>query len=81
MQQTAFHIVLFGKVNESTEIFWQAVSTEAEPGIQEFGSNTRVQAQPHSDFGDVRINRFAHVGEHVDEGDFRGEKCVCCVFN
>ena len=59
--------LLLGGAGQGLDVFGEAASAVADAGVDEFGSDSRIAADPFADLVDVGPHDFAKVGDVVHE--------------
>src|SRR4029077_679770 len=81
LEQGEIHSGALGEVHKRLQVFWQAESTEAQPGMQKARPAARIHAHGSSDLSDIGAEALGKIGHHVGGGNFQREKRVRSVLD
>ncbi|OPZ76552.1 MAG: hypothetical protein BWY79_01567 [Actinobacteria bacterium ADurb.Bin444] len=70
-----------GKLFQGRNVLGEATTAVSNPCPEEVWPDAVVQAHAVGDGGDIGAHGFAYVGDLIDEGYFRGQKCVGSVLD
>lgn len=75
-----FEAVVFAKVNEVEDVFFEAGSTKADAAVKEAWTDARVHTDGVCDFTDVGPSLFAELAHCINGGNALSEEGVGCEF-
>ena len=74
LEKIQLYSLLVTHSNKSIHIFGETGATIAHTGIEEVSANALVQTHAMCDLFNISACLLAYAADHVDKGDFHGEK-------
>ncbi len=76
LEQAEVDAQLLRDIAEGRDIFGKAGASVADAGAQEAPADPLVQPHSARHLLDIRVHCLAEIGDHIDERNLHGQKCI-----